>query len=377
MPPPATAMPGSRPKDDNMTSNSNRYSIRLTSCVAISSGSRAPERFEICEMEGLPVPIICSEPVKKILAQIEQLNDNDTQVLITGETGAGKEMFARAVHSMSARRRRPFVPFNCAAVNKELAESHLFGHRRGSFTGAHGDNRGVIRAVEDGTLFLDEIGEMTSDLQPKLLRFLQEGEIHPVGEARPIKVNVRVIAATNRDIAAEAGRGRFRADLFYRLNVFNLHLPPLREDRERIEPLIAYHFDHFRRKANRDDLRLSAEAAEALRRYDWPGNVRELCAEIQRMIVRAQLEKSAVITAKHLSPHIHDGRAPETSPPQLEDKILIDGNQSYAAAKDQLAREMFTRALNRCGGNVLKAAEELGMDRSGLDRAIKRIGIRD
>ena len=164
MPPPATAMPGSRPKDDNMTSNSNRYSIRLTSCVAISSGSRAPERFEICEMEGLPVPIICSEPVKKILAQIEQLNDNDTQVLITGETGAGKELFARAVHSMSARRRRPFVPFNCAAINKELAESHLFGHRRGSFTGAHGDNRGVIRAVEDGTLFLDEIGEMTSDL---------------------------------------------------------------------------------------------------------------------------------------------------------------------------------------------------------------------
>lgn len=162
-----------------MASNSKRYSIRSTSPVAILPEGQSPKRFEICELEGLPAPIICSQSVKKILAQIEQINDDDTQVLITGETGAGKELFARAVHSMSARRRRPFVPFNCATINRELAESHLFGHRRGSFTGAHGDNRGVIRSAEDGTLFLDEIGEMNADLQPKLLRFLQEGEIHP------------------------------------------------------------------------------------------------------------------------------------------------------------------------------------------------------
>ena len=150
----------------------------------------------------------------------------------------------------------------------------------------------------------------------------------------------------------------------------------MREDRERIEPIIAYHFDHFRRKAKRDDLRLSGEAAEALRRYDWPGNVRELCAEIQRMIVKAHLEKSAVVAADHLSPHIRDRRTPETSPPQLEGKILIDGNQSYAAARDQLAREMFTRALDRFGGNVSKVAEGLGMDRTGLSKAIRRLGIR-
>jgi transcriptional regulator with GAF, ATPase, and Fis domain len=190
-------------------------------------------------------PIICSESIKKMLAQIDRIAENGQPVLITGETGAGKELFARAIHFMSAQCRSPFIPLNCAVVSRDLAESHLFGHRRGSFTGALDSTQGVIRAAEGETLLLDEIGEMSPDLQPKLLRFLQESEIHPVGEARPIKVDVRVIAATNRDLAAEVSAGRFRADLFHRLDTFNIHLRPLREERGRIPPLITYHFDRF------------------------------------------------------------------------------------------------------------------------------------
>jgi transcriptional regulator with GAF, ATPase, and Fis domain len=301
--------------------------------------------------------------------------------LIAGETGTGKELFARAVHLMGANHSRPFIPFNCAAIGSELAESQLFGHRRGSFTGALADNQGVIRAAEGGTLFLDEIGEMTPDLQPKLLRFLQEGEIHPVGESRPITVKVRVVAATNRDLAAEVAAGRFRADLFYRLNIFNIHLPSLRSDRERIKPLIAYYFDCYRRQAGRQGLQMSDEAVEVLRHYDWPGNVRELCAELQRLVWGTSGEN--VVIPDHLSAQVRQGSGGRHghSMSQIPDKvlpgkILIDEYQSYASANDQLAREMLTRALNRCGGNVSKAAEELGMDRTGLSKALKRLGIR-
>ncbi|MGE0131022.1 MAG: sigma 54-interacting transcriptional regulator, partial [Blastocatellales bacterium] len=246
-----------------------------------------PRQFEVCKLEGLPDLIICSESIKKALEKIARMGGSDAPVLITGETGTGKELFARAVHLMSARHHQPFIPFNCAAISRELAESHLFGHRRGSFTGALTDNQGVIRAAEGGTLFLDEIGEMSPELQPKLLRFLQEGEIHPVGEARPIKAKVRVVAATNRDLAAEVATGRFRADLFYRLDILNIHLPPLRSDRERIKPLIAYYFDLYLRQAGRHELQFSAGAVEALYRYDWPGNVRELSSEMQRLVLYA------------------------------------------------------------------------------------------
>lgn len=332
----------------------------------------SPEPFEVCNLEGLPDPIICSKSIKKALTKIARMNGSDAPVLITGETGTGKELFARAVHLMSAGRPRPFIPFNCAAIGRELAESQLFGHRRGSFTGALNDNQGVIRAAEGGTLFLDEIGEMSLDLQPKLLRFLQEGEIHPVGEARPIKVKARVVAATNRDLAAEVTAGRFRADLFYRLNIFNIHLSPLRSDRERIKPLIAYCFDLYRRRAGRHELQLSVEAVEALYRYDWPGNVRELSNEIRRLVLYAN--DGEVIGEEHLSPAILD-QSSQGEPSGAKLKVMIHEEATLDEAVAELERQLITQSLARHNGNLTHAARGLDLTIKGLKDKMRRLGI--
>jgi transcriptional regulator with GAF, ATPase, and Fis domain len=339
-----------------------------------SAGILPFAQVKIHKLESWPDLVIYSDIVEETLNRIAFLENSVAPVLITGETGTGKELFARAVHYGSPRSSEPFVPINCAAISKELAESQLFGYRRGSFTGALNDHRGVIRSAGRGTLFLDEIGDMGIDLQPKLLRFLQGGEVHPVGEARPVKVDVRVIAATNRNLAEDVRSGIFRADLFYRLNVVHLHLPPLRDHPDKIQPLIAYYFAAYRKMANKPDLQLCQETAELLCRYDWPGNVRELCAELQRLALWAQAGQA--ITADSLSPQVRDYKMSKVSTPQLIGKILIDVNQSYAAAKDQLAREMITRALNRFDGNITRVAQELGMDRTGVSKAIKRLGIR-
>ncbi|MGH9832452.1 MAG: sigma-54 interaction domain-containing protein [Blastocatellia bacterium] len=336
----------------------------------------SPAQFDIFELEGRPDPIICSESVKKILAQIEQISDSNAPVLITGETGTGKELIARAVHLASVRRRQPLATFNCAAIAKELAESLLFGHRRGSFTGADKDHPGVIRDANGATLFLDEIGEMDPGLQAKLLRFLQEGEIHPLGEARPVKVDVRVVAATNRDLAAETAAGHFRADLFHRLNVFHFHLPPLREEREHIESLIAYYFDRYRREANKPHIQLSREAVEVLRRYEWPGNARELCGELQRL---AQFAEGEMIGANYLSQSIREwaeaGRADVEESSNIEDQVAIDSSLPLNQAVRMLERELITRALEKCGGNLTYAANALKLTRTGLRSKMRLLGV--
>ena len=195
---------------------------------------------------------------------------------------------ARNTRALESRRSKVFVPFNCTAVPKELSEGYLFGYRRGAFTGAVTDSAGVIRTAAGGTLFLDEIGDLPLDLQPKLLRFLQEGEIQPLGEQRPIKVDVRIIAATNTDLEEMVAQGRFREDLYYRLNVIRLRVPPLRERRSEIPTIVNYYINHYSAKFGRRDIQITPQAVDLLMVSDWPGNVRQLCNEIQRVVARAE-----------------------------------------------------------------------------------------
>ncbi|MFN2444932.1 MAG: sigma 54-interacting transcriptional regulator [Vicinamibacterales bacterium] len=205
-----------------------------------------------------------------------------------GETGTGKELLARALHEGSPRRERPFVPFNCTAVAKDMLDAQLFGYRRGSFTGAQEAFPGVIRAAAGGTLFLDEIGEIGLDVQPKLLRFLESGEIHPLGEARPLPIDVRIVAATNANLDVLVSEGRFREDLFYRINVVRLAVPPLRERREEIPLLVEHFIEKYSQEARKAGLRLAEETMEYLALYKWPGNVRQLANELRRMVALAE-----------------------------------------------------------------------------------------
>ena len=250
--------------------------------------------------------LFASEQMTDLLTIARRIAPADITVLLTGETGTGKEVLARAIHRASARAARPFVPFNCSAVARDMLESQLFGYRKGAFTGADTAFDGVIRGAAGGTLFLDEIAEIGADLQPKLLRFLETREIHGLGEPHPVTVDVRVIAATNADLEALIGEGRFREDLFYRLNVVRLKLPPLRERREEIPLLI----DHYLRRAaeelKKGRLTLDDETLEYLVLYAWPGNVRQLVNEIRR--IAAFADPDSVITPLLLAPEIQASR---------------------------------------------------------------------
>ncbi len=312
-----------------------------------------------------------SPAMREIAERILRIRDASVTVLITGESGTGKEVVARAIHRASARRHKPFVAFNCAAVPAELLESQLFGHRKGAFTGADKDALGVIRAADGGTLFLDEIGELPLHLQPKLLRFLQEREVHPVGADRAIAVDVRVIAATNRDLAREVAARTFREDLFHRLNVLNLALPPLRERRADI-PVLAQAFLQEAAARNQKTVTLSEAALTTLTLHDWPGNVRQLQNEIERVVALADdrellTPSSFNFTVPSASPAAEAGLEtifPEGHiPPKLADAVAL------------LERHMITDSLKRHGGNVTRTAQELGMSRPSLYAKCKTYGI--
>src|SRR5213075_2983464 len=258
--------------------------------------------------ELLPGFIHSSPAMTRLVEEVHKIRSSDVTVLVTGESGTGKELVARAIHALSTRRQKVFVPFNCTAVPKELSEGYLFGHRRGAFTGAVSDSPGVIRAAAGGTLFLDEIGDLPLDVQPKLLRFLQEGEIQPLGEQRPSKVDVRIIAATNTDLEEMVAQGRFREDLYYRLNVIRLRVPPLRERRSEVPTMVSYYINHYAAKFGRKDIQMTPQAIDLLMVGEWHGNVRQLCNEVQRVVARA--EDGAVITPEQLSPELRRMGAP-------------------------------------------------------------------
>jgi DNA-binding NtrC family response regulator/tetratricopeptide (TPR) repeat protein len=326
----------------------------------------------------LPGFICASRAMSHVLEQIHKIRSSDVTVLITGESGTGKELIARAIHAGSSRRMNTFLPFNCSAAPHEMIESQLFGFRKGAFTGAVANNEGIIRAAEKGTLFLDEIGDLPLKLQPKLLRFLQEGEIHPIGESQPSRVNVRVLAATNSDLERSVAEGRFREDLFHRLNVIRIQVPSLRQRREEIPALINYYLNQYQQDSAKTDIKLSEETVDLLVVYDWPGNVRQLCNEVRRIV--AYTDSGAIVTPDSLSAEIV--RASREIDNVLGSTEDLDGRPlsspaetTIAEAVESLERRMIQEALRRSGGNIARAAKELGLSRKGLYLKMDRLNF--
>jgi DNA-binding NtrC family response regulator/tetratricopeptide (TPR) repeat protein len=329
---------------------------------------------ELAGTSLMPGFIHSSPAMTQLVEEVHKIRSSDVTVLVTGESGTGKELVARAIHAISSRRAKVFVPFNCTAVPKELSEGYLFGYRRGAFTGAVSDSQGVIRTAAGGTLFLDEVGDLPLDVQPKLLRFLQEGEIQPLGEQRPSKVDVRIIAATNTDLEEMVAQGRFREDLYYRLNVIRLRVPPLRERRSEIPTIVNYYVNHYSAKFGRKDIQITPQAVDLLMVSDWPGNVRQLCNEIQRTVARA--EDGAVITPEQLSPELKRTSSP-TAPSAASIATMpsssnLQSTGTLAEALAEVERRMIADALRRHGGNISRAARELGLTRRGLYLKLER-----
>ncbi|MBA3297111.1 MAG: sigma 54-interacting transcriptional regulator [Acidobacteria bacterium] len=317
----------------------------------------------------LPGFVCASTPMQRVTDQIQRLQGNDLTVLITGESGTGKDLVARAIHAGSLRRASMFLPYNCTSATRELADSQLFGHRRGSFTGAMADQPGVLRTAVGGTLFLDEIGDLPIDVQPKLLRFLEQGEVLPVGDTRPQRVDVRVVAATNSDLEQRVSDGTFREDLFYRLSVIRIHVPPLRERREEIPHLSTFFLRDACERFGKPGVRLSPETLDLFDGFAWPGNVRQLRNEIQRAVTLTSA--GATIAPDLLSPAF--GAAPG-----LEAAVTARGRArraTLASAVEKLEREMIEGALNRSGGNISATARSLGLTRRGLYLKMDRLKI--
>ena len=319
--------------------------------------------------------IFLAEEMQALLATARRIAGTNVPVLITGETGTGKEVLARTIHACSTRANATFLPFNCASTPKDMLDSQLFGHRRGAFTGAAEHFQGVIRAAAGGTLFLDEIGDTSLEVQPKLLRFLEASEVHPIGETHPARVDVRVIVATNADIEALVSDGRFREDLFYRLSIVRLHLPPLRERRVEIPTLANHYLRKHAQEYRKGDLRLSEDTMEYLMLYRWPGNVRQLANEMRR--IAALAESSAVLMPEHLSPEITASRRTvPASERQLEPtEVVVRLDQPMAAAVRHLEQTMVQWAMKKCGGRVEETAAMLGLSRKGLYLKRQRFGI--
>lgn len=319
--------------------------------------------------------IYASDSMVQLVKTAHRLAASNITVLITGETGTGKELLARALHEASPRREATFVPFNCTAVAREMLDAQLFGYRRGAFTGAQEAFQGVIRAAAGGTLFLDEIGEIGPDVQPKLLRFLESGEIHPLGEPRPLPVDVRIVAATNANLDALVTEGRFREDLFYRLNVVQLHIPPLRERREEIPLLVEYFLEKFSRESKKPGLTVAEQTMEYLVLYRWPGNVRQLGNELRRMVALAEL--GAVLMPEHLSRDIAASR--RTIPASERDlaptEVVVRLDQPLPAATEHLERSMIEFVMKETGGRMEDAARTLGLSRKGLYLKRQRLGL--
>jgi anaerobic nitric oxide reductase transcription regulator len=323
-----------------------------------------------------------SPAMRRVREEIELVAPSDFAVLITGETGVGKELVARSLHDQSRRRDEPLIYVNCAALPETIVESELFGHLRGAFTGATADRAGKFEVANHGTLFLDEIGELPLSVQPKLLRVLQEGEIQRVGSDEVLRVDVRVVAATNRGLKGEVEAGRFRQDLFHRLQMYPIHVPPLRERRADIPMLAGFFLDLYRSRLGLGPVRLTSQGRSALTSADWPGNVRELDHLLGRAVLRASanVERGApvLIGPEHLQ--LEPGLDVDTtspSPPRQSDALLIDvADKTLSDAVEALKRKMVLRAVEENGGNWAAAARSLGMARSNLHRMAERLGLR-
>ncbi len=330
-----------------------RFAVRRAFAAHPGEGARSQQR-------RAPVLLGVSGAIRQILAQVRQVAPSQIPVLILGETGTGKELVARALHAQSPRAERPFVPLNCGALPDPLLESELFGHRKGAFTGASQDKRGLFEAADGGTLFLDEIGEMSPALQVKLLRVLESHELRPLGETTARRVDVRLVSATNRDLEAAVEEGSFRQDLFYRINTFAIQVPPLRRRRVDI-PFLAQHFAEEFGAAHARRITLDEDFIETLTRFEFPGNVRELRNAVERAIALAEPDQP--LRAHHLVSAT--GTALQRPAP--------DG--SLRERVEHLEREVIRETLDRCQGSRSQAAERLGLSRQGLRYKMRRLGL--
>jgi len=313
-----------------------------------------------------------SRPMQTVYALIENVGQVDTSVLITGESGTGKELVAEALHAESPRHEMPLVKVDCTAMPENLLESELFGHRKGSFTGADRDRKGRILQADGGTLFLDEIGDISPTMQLRLLRFLQERTFYPVGQDTPLSVDVRVIAATNADLRQKVAEGKFREDLYFRLRVIDIMLPPLRERIEDLALLVKYFLMRFNKRLSKEITGISDQALGVLSRYSWPGNVRELEHVIERACV---LCNASTITTEHLPHELFADMESQGRKLQSRKAYPYAQPMPAIAREDESESEQILRVLKQGGGNKAKAARLLGIDRSTLYRKMKQYNI--
>lgn len=350
---------------DYITKPFNRDELRITLDKALKMRRLEKENVElrsaVTDRYRFENIVGSSGKMRELLDMAGRVAPSNASVLITGESGTGKELLARGIHYNSSRRNGPFVAVNSAAIPETLIESELFGHVRGAFTGAIRDREGKFELAEDGTLLLDEIGDLRVDLQAKILRALQEREVGRVGGSKTIPVDVRVIAATNKDIEREVKEGRFRADLYYRLSVVTLHIPPLRERREDIILLA----NHFLKKFNREPVRIGEDAQSVLVSYGWPGNIRELENVIQRASV---LRRGDVITAADLPEKLKKEKM------SIEHVILNLPDEGISL--EDLEKNLIVKALEKHNGNQTRAAEYLGITRPTLIYRMEKYGIK-
>ena len=338
------------------------HRLRVAEARVRDENAYLKEREEHRRFDGI---IGESAAMRAVFEQIEKVVDTHVTVLIEGETGTGKELVASALHYQSRRRDRLFVAQNCAALPENLLESELFGHKRGAFTGATADKKGLFELADGGTLFLDEVGEMPPALQPKLLRVLQEGEVRPLGSAVTRQVDVRIVAATNRDLEAEVRDGRFREDLYYRLRVFPIRLPPLRERRADIEPLAVAFLARHAAALGRPVQGFSQAAMELLESYDWRGNARELDNEVQRLVI--ELSDEAFVEPRHLSPRLRQA-----------ERMVGDARPTKGSLKEmveQVEKWLLSEALREHDGNKTATAKALGITREGLHKKLRGYGM--
>ena len=306
-----------------------------------------------------------SAALQRVLRQIEKVAPTDSKVLITGESGVGKELVAYAIHQNSPRARAPFVKMNCAAIPEELTESELFGSEKGAFTGATERRDGKFLQADGGTLFLDEIGDMSLVVQTKVLRVLQDGEFQRVGGKETIKVDVRIIAATNKDLQQLVNEGKFREDLFFRLNVLPIEVPPLRDRPEDVEELFHHFLKRYCTRNNRRMPTVRKEVPDILRRYHWPGNVRELQNLVERLLI---FSEGSEITIDDLPSYLFR--------PGFQAAAIKPGNKTLAEVRDEAERQYILQCLEFCNGNVSQAARLLGVERTNLHKKMKALGIK-
>ena len=339
--------------------------VRDRSTTAVDATAERP-------LEPLLPGFLCaSAAMTRVVDQIQRLQGNDLTVLITGESGTGKELIARAIHVGSWRSSTTFLPYNCTTTTRELADSQLFGHRRGSFTGAMSDQPGLIRTAAGGTLFLDEVGDLPLDVQPKLLRFLEQGEIMPVGENRPQSVDVRVLAATNADLEQRVAEGKFREDLYYRLSVIRIHVPPLRQRREEVPHLTTFFLREASDRLGKPDVQMGSEVLDLFAQYWWPGNVRQLRNELQRAVAMAPA--GGTIGPEHLSADLT--ATPPTAMQAGPPRVALRGGQTLASVVDDIERDLIREMMNRHRGNISETARSLGLTRRGLYLKLRRLGL--